>query len=403
MVNSMLSNENIICLSPNPWDDMWRRRHQIMSRLAKTNRVLYIEPPISIFTLLKYLEKWETLKDMRLGIRKIQNNLYICPTWNILPLNRFKFIRTINKNFVIFQLRRIIKKMNFEHCILWHSHNEYLWDFTGCLDERLVVYDCYDKYTGFSGGKGNREEIEEWEKKLTQTADIVFAVSPPLQRYLQRYRDIIYLVTNGVSESFFEERTNTNPLCENNALSNIPRPIIGYAGWISYKIDLTILSHIAENRPDWSLVLIGQIDIKNVNLGYIKKLKAMPNVHFVGEIPLERVPLYLRKMDVCLLPFKSYEQIDYCSCPLKFWEYMAMGKPIITVKLANIEEYEKSGLLKIADTPEKFVTCISGVLESDTAQLAEQRRQMARNNTWNHRVEEISRRIIEQLQKKNML
>ena len=128
----------------------------------------------------------------------------------------------------------------------------------------------------------------------------------------------------------------------------------------------------------------------------------MPNVHFLGQISSERVPIYLRKMDACLLPYKSYEQIDYVSCPLKFWEYMAMGKPIVTVGLSDIEKYEKLGLLKVADTPEKFVACISEVLSSDTTELAELRRGMAHNNTWNNKVEEISRHIIEQLQKKNI-
>lgn len=391
----MLSNENIICIAGHPWSDLWRRRHQIMSRLARTNRVLFVEPPISIFSPFKYSEKWEILKSMRLGIRRIQNNIYICPTWNILPLNRFKFIRNINRAFVLFQLRRIIKMMNFEDSILWHYYNEYLWDFTGCVDGKLTVYDCHDKYTGFGGGKTNRDEIEEWEGKLAQRADVVFASSLSLQKCLQKYKDIVYLVPNGVDYSLFQQATKNYVEAPVEYLS-IPKPIIGYVGYISHKVDFNLLDHITLNRPNWSIVMIGPENIKIDRLVF-SQFKERDNVYFLGKKEVEQLPSYLKAIDVCLMPFKQNEQIEHCS-PNKFYEYIAAGKPVVSVPIDGLRGY--NNIFYVARNKEEFVAGIDEALAEDGSELAAERQKIANNNTWDQRVETMCEIIEERLKAK---
>ena len=54
----MLSGETIICMAPDPWEGLWRNRHQIMTRLARRNTVLYVEPRL-------YFP--ETLRRLRTG------------------------------------------------------------------------------------------------------------------------------------------------------------------------------------------------------------------------------------------------------------------------------------------------------------------------------------------------
>ncbi len=390
----MLKNEDIVFISHHPWGDLWRRRHQIMSRLAGKNRVLFVEPPVSIYT------PWKRRPAQH---NKQVENLFVLPTTNILPFNRFRFIDSINRKFVLFQIKRMIEKMKISTPILWHCFNDYLWDFTGCFGERLVVYDCYDKFTGIGGGWRDKGRIEKWEKRIVSKADVLFAVSPMLQEHLRQYRQDVHLVTNGVDESFFAvERSGSLP-SEATLLSHIPKPIIGYIGSITYKVDYRTLISIAEKKPEWSLVLMGPVNISVSDRQDFAALKALPNVYFINSVPPEQVPAYVQNIDVCLQPYKSFEQIDYCSFPNKFWEYMAAGKPIVTVRLSGMEEYEKAGLIKIADTSDQFIVGISAALDNETVQLAEKRRQMARNNTWSKRVEQMEKHICERLLETNQL
>ena len=53
----MLTGDAILCFAPDPWDDIWRNRHQIMSRLAQQNRVMYVEPRPYLRPVLHRLAK----------------------------------------------------------------------------------------------------------------------------------------------------------------------------------------------------------------------------------------------------------------------------------------------------------------------------------------------------------
>jgi glycosyltransferase involved in cell wall biosynthesis len=219
-------------------------------------------------------------------------------------------------------------------------------------------------------------------------------VSNPLKKHLQKYRSDVNLVYNGVSELFFMKTCGSNILSNNTELDKIPHPIIGYIGYIAYKINFSLLAEIAKKMPQWSIVLIGPNNISDKDMKAYSKLKALLNVHILPEVKPEKVPHYISKMDVCLLPYKSCEQIDYCF-PNKFWEYMAIGKPIVSVKWSAIEEYERSGLVKIADTPEESISSIEEMMRKETAELILRRKEMARRNTWDQRVEQISKYIHE--------
>ena len=133
---------------------------------------------------------------------------------------------------------------------------------------------------------------------------------------------------------------------------------------------------IAKRRPDWSFVFVGPVreGLNKPNL---------TNVHFIGYVPYEVLPGYLAAFDVCILPFRR-DRVTESVNPIKMYEYMATGKPIVSTSIPEVERY--SDLIRIAEGPEAFEKAISDALKEDTPQLAKARRAMARENSWERRV-----------------
>jgi len=119
-----------------------------------------------------------------------------------------------------------------------------------------------------------------------------------------------------------------------------------------------------------------------------EKLRALPNVHFLGNKPPSELPAYCKAMDVCLLPYVLNEYTHHIF-PLKLYEYMAAGKPIVSTDMAEMRAYEGDAMA-IGRTYDQFHRAVRDAIEGDTPQLAAARRDAARNESWDARVEQIS-------------
>ena len=123
---------------------------------------------------------------------------------------------------------------------------------------------------------------------------------------------------------------------------------------------MTIWKQAAKARPDWSFVLIGK-EKPGVDL---TALHAMPNVHFLGLKPNEQLPQYLAHFDACLNLFAKSDLSKDVS-PLKFYEYLATGRPIVSTRQPD-QILQYAPLIEIADSQEEFIAACEASL-TDTA------------------------------------
>jgi glycosyltransferase involved in cell wall biosynthesis len=161
-------------------------------------------------------------------------------------------------------------------------------------------------------------------------------------------------------------------------MAELPRPVLGFIGAIKEWVDLDLLQQVAERRPDWTLVMVGPIGA-GVDVSALSRLA---NVILLGRRDRQVLPFYLKGFDVCLNPFRLNRLTETVS-PLKFYEYLASGKPIASVPMPEIQEF--AAVVEFGTGLEGFMDAIERALDDTPARKAERLR-MAWENSWESRV-----------------
>jgi glycosyltransferase involved in cell wall biosynthesis len=384
----MLKGEEIVCFGLADWDAPYRtNQHHILSRLSSMNRVLFIE---SLGLRRPVLQKKDIfraakrIKDWMKGLRQITPSLYVYSPL-LLPYHGSKAIRWINHRSLLPSIKTTLKRIGFNAPILLtYSPNGA--SFVGRLGEKLSVYYCVDELS--SSPMIPTRAVKEMESELLAKVDIVFTSSIPLFQRKRKVNPNTFYISNGVDPLFLDKEKEVP-----EDLRRISPPIIGFIGAISdYKLDLSFILYIARSRPEWSIVMIGGTGEgeKGIDLSIFKRV---PNIHILGRRPQRALPSYLGGFDVCILPSKLNEYTRNMF-PIKFFEYMSSGKPLVAIDLPSLKEYRD--YFYPVKEKEEFIKAIEVALNEDGS-LARRRIALAKENTWERRVEEISGIIEERL------
>jgi len=242
-----------------------------------------------------------------------------------------------------------------------------------------LVYDCMDEHTGF-GTHG--EGTEGDERRLISEADLVLVTSRPLLEKVARVRPDALRLPNAADAERFEKL----PARSSGPLARLARPVVGYYGAISAWFDIAAVAEASRRHPEWSFALVG--DTAGASL---ESLDGRPNVHRFGEVPYEKLPAYVAGFDVCTIPFER-TPLTEATNPVKLYEYLATGKPIVARRLPELEPF--AGVVTLYDAREEFVGALErAVREQGTADLADRRRALARENTWEVRYRDLRQRL----------
>jgi len=382
----MLKNHNIICFGFADWDNPFRtNQHHIMKRLAVQNRVLFVEslglrqPVFQKKDILRIFKR--LIKGLR-GIKKINENLYVYSPL-VIPFHKFYLIRKLNNFILKNAIRKIQKKLSFTRPILW-GYVPNIVDFKKFFDEKLTVYHCVDELSANPLIPG--AVVSQKENELIKTADIVFFTSKPLYEKKKILNKNTYYLPNVADFEHFSKvwREKLNIPEE---IKNIKKPVIGFVGAISkYKIDFSIIEYILQTHRDWSLVFIGALGEGEKALD-ISNFSKYRNFYYLGPKPYSELPSYLSYFDVCIMPnlINEYTKNMF---PLKFFEYLSTGKPVVAIDLPSLEEFRK--YFYSATDKNSFVQKIEEALNESSVELKNQRIEIARQFTWEKRIEEMS-------------
>jgi glycosyltransferase involved in cell wall biosynthesis len=129
----------------------------------------------------------------------------------------------------------------------------------------------------------------------------------------------------------------------------------------------------------------------------LQELGYLQNFHFLGRKQASDVPNYLRWFDVALIPFLVTPSTN-TMYPYKLHEYLGMGKPVVSTDLFELQAFD--GIVCLAKSHDEFMQMVEGELANDSKERVQQRIDLAQQNNWDKRVEEMSAYIEESLREK---
>ncbi len=348
---------DVICFPIIDWDFRYQRPQQLMTQFALAgHRVFYVRP-----TFRRHGAAFEiSVKGPNLyevSLFGPDRNLYTDKLSSADVTQLLSSLAALRRDLSL-AATAIMVQLPFWRPLVKAARAQFGWPIT---------YDCMDFHAGFST---NRPEMLEEEKDLILSADCTLVSSRFLEREVGGEARRRLLLRNACDYDHFArvgERTPTTP------------PMIGYYGAIADWFDTDLVADLAERHPEWRFVLIGSTFSADLN-----RLHRLSNISMVGEQPYSELPGWLEQIDVLLLPFVR-KPLTEATNPVKAYEILAAGKPLVSVPIA--EMIELSPLVQLASTVSEFEEEIARALAGNDAGAIEARRAFARQHTWRKRFE----------------
>ena len=371
---------DILFLSPADWFGPRGRFQHLAERFADCNRVAYFDGlgvrPIGLRDWRRVMSKLRHSATGRPAERKpLPANLaHISPL--AIPMQGSALTSLVNQRLLRRALRGAQTAQAMGEPILWVSypHPEIV-NVLRHYPGRPVIYDCVDNWSEFKGAFHN---LAQAEADLLQRADVVFSTAELLQDRLSRRHSRTFLVPNGVDVEGYQ-RALAGPLSLPADAAAIAGPRIGFIGNVAHWVNLELVLRILPRRPDWQFIFVGPWQRP-------EKPPQAPNFHWLGARDYEQIPHYIAAFDVCLIPFEDNE-LTRAVDPLKLYEYLAVGKPVVSTPLPRVLPF--GHVIEIASQPQAFEDAIARALADGTPQRNAERQRSISAHSWTARVAHI--------------
>lgn len=384
-----LKNENIVCLAFPSWrGDYLKSTKYMMSGLANGNKVLYVDYAYTIKDVITARKKKQLSIKKILGLTsRIEavstetggevNVLSLPP---VLPINWIKnksiYRKLLQLNAAIVKpfIVRAMRRLKMKDPIVISALQPFLGlPLAGKLGEKKHIYYCYDniaaaRWASKHGGRIETEYLRKVDAAIFTSSNLYTTkggeISGPTD-----------VINNGVDFSLFHEAKTYHDRYKE------VRKVVGYLGSIDDRLDFEMLYFIARHLPSIDFHFVGRVTTRKISL-----LETLPNVSFLGSKGEAEIPEHLGKFNVGLIPFITNEFTKNIY-PLKVNEYLAAGIPVISTAFTDLAGL-KDILYIVHDAPSCKEAIVHALTETDTS-LVEQRIQVARSNSWEHRVSEL--------------
>jgi glycosyltransferase involved in cell wall biosynthesis len=374
----MIKGQDIICFC-NDWDGDPLSKKHIMQRLAKHNRVLWVnsvgirKPTTSASDVKRVIKK---VRDFARGTRQVDETIYVFSPL-AFPFHGSAAGRWINRKVLRWSLRRACAQLQFREPITWVFIPASA-EVAGSLGERMLVYHCVDEYSEFTGA--DKSGLLALEQQLLRKSHCVIVSSDVLLKSKQPYNQNTFLVTHGVDVAHFRKACDPQTQIPDD-IRQLQKPMIGFFGLIADWVDLGLIRFLATSRLQWTFVLIGKV-VTSLNA-----IEGLRNVHVLEQKPYALLPAYAKAFDVALLPFVINE-LTLAANPLKLREYLAAGLPVVSSAIPEAEKLNH--VVRTGRNCAEFLELIESIIDSNKTGPQMSISQQMDCESWDAKVEELS-------------
>jgi glycosyltransferase involved in cell wall biosynthesis len=376
--NAPAARCRILALAPNFWDDQWMNRQQILSRLAKHHDVLYSNGPWSAWD--RHHERFRT--SSWTGSFEARDGVLVDrPSKLLLSWPTHPAADRAAASLAVARWRRQLARMGNGPIVAYLFHPTYL-RYAERLHPDFLIYSPYDLFSRMPGWTAEQSANEQ---RLLELCTLVITSSEPTRAALQPKTDKpVFCVPNGADAAHFEAGSKQPPPPD---LASIPRPRIGYVGSVNRKIDFALIASLALREPGWQFVFIGpEGNLDDLTRMGVNRCKALTNVHFLPSRPVSDLPRCMGGLDVGLLCYRRDTWMEF-GFPLKLFEYLAAGLPVVSKPLPSVMDHRE--FLELAEDESSWHDAIAKALNGHGRSTPEARRAEAWRNTWDSRVATI--------------
>jgi UDP-galactopyranose mutase len=361
------------------WDGVWQRPQQILSRMAPTRRIVFVEEPI-------FLPEGEL---PRLEAREADGLTVIQP--HVPPQEEhLPSVSPSNKGIVRGLVGRYLRENGFTGGIRWHyaPMATYLADLS---DSHTVAYDCMDELSAFRGAP---KELVERERDLLAEADVVFTGGLSMWLNKKQHHANCHRFDSGVDVEHFQKATVRETEVPGDARS-LPRPVIGYYGVIDERMDYEAIRALSAAFPEGTVLLVGPVTKVDP-----AELPRADNIVYTGQRSYDDLPRYLKAFDVALVCFAENEATKYLS-PTKTLEYFAGLKPVVSSHVKDVVE-NYAEIVRLARTPQEYVAAVRAALSEENDDRARRGLEKAREKTWDMIASEMEGLLNEAVERRRV-
>lgn len=254
------------------------------------------------------------------------------------------------------------------------------WPVVSRMRRSALLFNRSDRHSEFP--EADHDLVAGLEDALLRAADRVLYVSHELMAEdAPVVGDRAVFLDHGVDLTHFTPPADDRPTPVPE-LAEIPRPVVGFFGGLDdYVVDMELLARTAREIPEASLVLVGDATCP------MDELAALPNVHWLGYQPYERIPELGRHFDVALMPWLDNDWIRYAN-PIKLKEYLALGLPVVSTDYPEV--HHGAGHVAVARDRDEFPQLVRRHLtDPGGPEERRARRESVQGATWHARAEQL--------------
>ena len=387
-----LGEYTLVAVDGARWFGLRQRHQHLMEGLSRHfRRTLYFEQSATFIRVLSsndfpISDLWEYL----LPPKKIADRLWLVKSSPGLPRRLgLEKVNIFNHRIIARGIKRLLTPG--EKVVLWVGGPTGA-DIIGLLDTSLVIYDCYDAFGTFAWEVPHVGYINRLEGQLLAKSDIILTTSVGLMEKAGKDDPRVHLVRNACDfEHFAGHRDPPRGFKPVIDLSALARPLIGYMGDIAEWLDQDLVKWIATSRPDWNFVFFGS---KKAD---VTALTSLPNVFFPGRVPYADLPYYIQRFDCLWIPFVLNDLTKEVN-PVKMYEYLATGIPIVSAAMPEVVRHED--IIGIGRRKDDFLQKMERLLNENDPARRLKRQNVARANSWADRIEKVAGIISDTLGRK---